>query len=269
LKRTKRGKAASIPPVVTGNRKGSPPVVARTQAVLALAHRTKEVIADELRQSLFDRSPRVRAAALDVVREKDLSELKEQVLTLLSDPSVIVRDLAVECLGWLHRGEGVRASWLYPLLEDPACVVRIEAIESLAIIGDNRALPLLAKKLRDPDPLVRSYAAESVFQLGGKKYARALELAYQSEQEDLARVGFAAVLFALGDAKQLLILLDLLSAEDYRVRCAAANTLSEAELNSDQRQAAFKAVLRASRAALGRADKSTMERVKRELAERN
>jgi HEAT repeat protein len=150
-------------------------------------------------------------------------------------------------------------------LQDPFPLVRIETLESLAQIGDKNALHLIAERLHDDDALVRAYAARSIAQLDGGKYRTAIEQALRAEQDDNARVGFADALFALGDAEQLPVLLEFLSSADYRVRCAAANALSAAALTPSQRQAALAEVSRAASAALAAADRSTMERVEKEL----
>ena len=240
-------------------------VVSRVRVVMSLADGDKGQLAQSVSKYLADRSPRVRAAALDVVKAEDLQEMNEQVLNLLSDRSRTVRYSAVECLGSLHEGEAVTASWLYPLLQDPFHLVRIETLESLARIGDKKALPRIAERLQDDDALVRAYAARSIAELDGGKFRTAIERALKAEQDDNAKVGFADALFALGDAEQLPVLLEFLSSADYHVRCAAANALSAAELTPSQRQAALAGVSHAASAALVKADRSTMERVEKEL----
>ena len=234
---------------------------------MSLADGDKGQLAQSVSKYLADRSPRVRAAALDVVKAEDLQEMNEQVLNLLSDRSRTVRYSAVECLGSLHEGEAVTASWLYPLLQDPFHLVRIETLESLARIGDRKALPLIADRLQDDDALVRAYAARSIAELDGRKYLTAIERALEGEQDENAQVGFADALFALGDESQLAVLLKFLSSTDYHVRCASANALSVADLTPEQLQSALEAVSHAARNALFRADRSTMERVEKELRE--
>ena len=240
-------------------------VVGRVRMVMSLANGDRSLLAHAVSKYLADRSPRVRVAALEVVKAADLRGMNKQVLNLLSDKSRTVRSSAVECLGSLHEGEAMGASWLYPLLQDSFHLVRIETLESLAQIGDKKALPLIAERLQDDDALVRAYAARSIAQLGGGKYFTAIERALKAEEDDNARVGFADALFALGDAEQLAVLLGFLSSANYRVRCAAANALSVAELTPSQRQAALAGVSHAARAALAAADRSTMKRVEKEL----
>jgi HEAT repeat protein len=247
------------------NRRTKLGVVARIKAVMSLPTADKTAVVVAVRGYLADRSPRVRSAALDVVKKEDLRELDQQVVMSLSDRNSSVRYSAVECLGSLHKEESVVASWLYPLLEDASFLVRIATLESLDQIGDNNALPMIATKLHDENALVRAYAAGAIGQLDGKNYVTEIERALETETDDNARVGFADALFLMGDERQFSELLKLLSSSDYRVRCASANALSAAELNPAQVQSAIEAVSHAALNALFRADRLTMERVRKEL----
>jgi hypothetical protein len=249
------------------NRKARLGVVDRTKAVMSLPMGEKAAIGEAVREYLADRSPRVRSAALDVIKDENLHELEPQVVLSLSDRSSSVRYSAVECLGSFHEEKSVAATWLYPLLDDPSFLVRIATLESLDQIGDKNALPLIAPKLHDEDALVRAYAAGAIAQLDGKKYASEIERALETETDDNARVGFADALFLMGDQKQFAELLKLLSSSDYRVRSASANALSAAELTPAQVRSALEAVSHAARNALFRADRLTMERVEKELRE--
>lgn len=249
------------------NRRARLGVVDRTKAVMSLPMGEKAAIGETVREYLADRSPRVRSAALDVIKDENLRELEPQVVLSLSDRSSSVRYSAVECLGSFHEEESVAATWLYPLLDDPSSLVRIATLESLDQIGDKKALPLIAPKLHDEDALVRAYAAGAIAQLDGKKYASEIERALETETDDNARVGFADALFLMGDQKQFSELLKLLSSSDYRVRSASANALSAADLTPAQVRSAIEAVSHAARNALFRADRLTTERVEKELRE--
>jgi HEAT repeat protein len=214
-----------------------------------------------LSRHLSDRSPKVTWLALEKVRSENLRELEFKVRGLLSDRSRLVRDSAVECLGTLYEDEGIEASWLYPLLEDSYFLVRIETLESLAQIGDKSALPLIAKKLEDVDPLVRSYAATAIEDLDGDEYVHAIRSALSIEKEERAKIGYASALYYFGDANQFQVLLGFLTSSNYLVRCAAANTISIFKLESDELNAAIKAVNHARKNFLYRGDQSTMETV--------
>ncbi|HEX4321231.1 MAG TPA: HEAT repeat domain-containing protein [Acidobacteriaceae bacterium] len=245
--------------------KARPTAKERELAVKSLGLDDKSQLINSLKRYLSDRSPYVRATALDVIRDQTLQELESQVLVLLSDRSKAVRYSATDCVGFLHADEGISATWLYPLLDDPDDMVRIEAIESLSQIDDQSALPLIARMLKDEAPLVRSYAATAIEDLDGAEFVQAIKNAMQVEADDRAKVGFAGALFYFGDASQFLVLLQLLSSPDYTTRCAAANTISSNKLTSEQMQLAFVALGHALHHPIARADQTTMERVLKDL----
>jgi HEAT repeat protein len=242
-----------------------PTVIERVSAVMSLAEIDNKDIASEVKRYLADQSPTVRAAAIEIVRKKNLHDFEKYILALLSDKNHAVRYSAAECIGAFHEDEGIAATWLYPLLQDPNELVRIETLESLERIGDKKAVPLMVKRIDDDRPLVRSYAARFVADLGGKQYLQTLVKRKTKEKDDVARVGLAYALFSLGDSTQLSVLLELLSSANYTVRCAAANSLSALKFTPAQRQAVLAALAQAAQNALAVADRSTMERVEKEL----
>lgn len=245
-----------------------PSVASRVRMIATLAEGDEAQLARSVGRYLSDRSPRVRVAALDAVREGELRQMDTEVRNLLKDKSRSVRSSAVECLGALHEGDAVAASWLYPLLRDPFYLVRIETLESLVQIGDRAALPLIVEKLNDDNALVRAYAARSIADLHGSKFVTAIERASKVEGDERAKVGFSYALFALGEESQLPRLLKFLASADYHVRCAAANSLSAADLTPVQLRAVLEALSYAALHALAVADRSTIERVEKELREK-
>jgi HEAT repeat protein len=244
-----------------------PTVIERVSTVMSFAEIDQENLASEVKRYLADQSPTVRAASIEIVRKKNLHDFEPDVLALLSDKNHAVRYTAAECLGALHEDEGISASWLYPLLQDPNELVRIETLESLGRIGDKKAAPLIVKRLEDDRPLVRSYAARFVADLGGKKYLPELAKRKTLEKDDVAKVGLAYALFTLGESEQLSVLLELLSSANYAVRCASANSLSALDFTPAQHEAVLSALSYAAQNALAVADRSTMERVEKELRE--
>lgn len=244
-----------------------PTVIERVSTVMSFDEVDQKDLAGEVKRYLADQSPTVRAASIEIVRKKNLHDFEPDVLALLSDKNHAVRYTAAECLGALHEDEGIAASWLYPLLQDRNELVRIETLESLGRIGDKKAVPLIVKRLDDDRPLVRSYAARFVADLGGKQYLPALVKRKTQEEDDVARVGLAYALFSLGDLTELSVLLELLSSDNYTVRCASANSLSSLNFTPAQGRTVLAAVSHAAHNALAVADRSTMERVEKELRE--
>ena len=212
-----------------------------------------------------DRSPAVRIAALDLVRETQSIELQEDVRPLLLDEHHMVRFSAVECLGEVYEGSKLRASWLDALAKDSECLVRIETLEAWTKIGDRGALPMIALLLEDEHPLVRSYAAGSISGLSGSHYVESMRVKATLESDESAMVGLASALFDFGDSEYLDVLFSLLHSEVYQVRCAAANSIGAAKLSRQERVRALQAVQYARKNYLFRADQSTMERVEQEF----
>jgi|GEM_PF-3337383 len=245
--------------------KTRPTVVDRATAIRAVPKNDRNLLIRAVRSYLKDRSPRIRWAALDVVRDEALSELEEEVRSLLSDKSGGVRSGAIECIGDFHGGETIEVPWLYTFLQDPDDLVRVETLESLAYIGDKKALPHMIECLGDDYYLVRSYAAISIAELGGKKFRKQIESASKVEEAENAKPWFARALFLLGDHRQFQKLLDCLSSASPTSRCASANALVDLPLSPDQLQSAIETVAYAAQNSLANSDRSTMERVEKEL----
>lgn len=77
--------------------------------------------------------------------------------------------MAATGLGDLLQGKSSPPE-LIGRLQDPDELVRIEAAESLGVIGDKKALPDLWKALTDSSSLVRSYIAGAIGELGSRRY---------------------------------------------------------------------------------------------------
>lgn len=210
----------------------------------------------QLLEQLRAKKPLVRAGALEALAESDDPEAVASIIGALDDPSPTVRATAAECLGGMGRKEGVKPLLgklsdrsvevrlraveslgallsggrcpraLIRSLRDPNELVRIEAAESLGAVGDRKALPSLWKALDDRSPLVRSYIAGAIGSVGGERDVARLEERLRRERSDTARLGFYQALHMLGRRGVLKDLLELLRSDDYRVRCAAANILS-------------------------------------------
>jgi HEAT repeat protein len=244
-----------------------PTVQERVDSLVALQAEDKDQLALQLRPFLQDRSSRVRSVAIQWVIKHDLRKLEDEIFGLLADKASLIRNQAIECLGNLYEGKKIRATWLYPFLHDSAWLVRVETLESLDQIGDKSSLPLISEKLNDEHPIVRSYAAIAIADLGGKRYLAKLRHSLEIERTDRAKVGLVDALFTLGDTSQFPLLIELLSSSDYQTRCASAHSLSELDLDLQQHQIALKAVSHAAKNYLYRGDQTTMETVEKQLLE--
>jgi HEAT repeat protein len=140
--------------------------------------------------------------------------------------------------------------------------------ESLGCIGDRRALPALWRAINDTSSLVRCYVAEAIGKLGSKKDVKKLEKALRHETSDAARIGFYQALYVQGQRDVLQPMLMLLQSNDYRVRCATANTLSEIIANKSDSLLALRTLRTALKQELTVAAKSSIRAAIRSLGRR-
>lgn len=70
-------------------------------------------------------------------------------------------------------GHPAVAKWIIPMLEDPAAIVRIQAVNSCAVLGLRSAVPDLRARLEDPVLWVRLRAQEALEQLAPPQDASA------------------------------------------------------------------------------------------------
>jgi HEAT repeat protein len=214
-----------------------------------------------LNQLLADPSPTIRGQAVLLVAEHRLVEALPVIVGLLGDKSGEVRYDAAECVGVLQKDTGAAYPALRSLLLDESPLLRIQAAENLALIGDKGALPKIARLLSDRDPVVRLYAASAIAHLHGSMYAKHVERALRAEKQELAQVGLLEASFLFGRRDALAQLFGLLASHDYHVRCAAANTLEFLRLRHSERALVIDALRRAARKPLVFADASTVKRV--------
>jgi HEAT repeat protein len=133
--------------------------------------------------------------------------------------------------------------------------VRVQAAESLGLIGDHTAVRGLWMALKDRSGLVRGYAASAIGDLATKRDVRKLRRALARERSPRAKVGYYAALHKLGDREAISRLIELTRDADYRVRCAAANNLGRlASRRTDAETAseALRAAMREERTAAAR-----------------
>jgi len=146
------------------------------------------------------------------------------VAQLGAKPSEKRREAAAE-MGVIFARAGESPPALIQALRDRSDLVRVEAAESLGLIGDQRARRALWRALRDRSGLVRSYVASAIGVIGNKRDLAKLQRALARERSPVAKVGFYEALHRLGGHDAITRLIELTRAGDYRVRCAAANTL--------------------------------------------
>jgi HEAT repeat protein len=230
------------------------------QRLAALTNEEKSPSADVLGPALRDPNPAVRSKAVQLVAQGDVDALLPVVEELLSDADEKVRIDAVACLGSFAGVPRSARDKMLALLKDGSFLVRIETLESLALLHEYDALPAIAEFLSDGNALVRAYAARSIAALDGTSYISAIENTLRLEKQEVARSGLLEALFLLGQEGAFKPLLELLLSDDYRVRCAVANTLAEISMNRNQLELALAALRQAQQHAIAVADFSTVKR---------
>lgn len=229
----------------------------RIELLQRTAGRDKRKFFRLLTRAFSDRSPRVRDKAVLLVIEHKLKDAAQLVEPLLYDNNEDVRYDAAECIGILQRGRKSSPPGLRDLLWDTSAAVRAQALESLALLEDQGALPKVVRLLADEDPVVRSYAASTVGTLSGFSYLKNVRRGLIREKHELARVGFYEALFLLGKREVLPEMLMLLQSSDYHVRCSVANTLKVMPLRAPEVELAIAALAAANRKPRAVADETT------------
>jgi HEAT repeat protein len=254
-------------------RKAAPPgkrqtVAQEVEALKRAAKRDKRKLLKLMPGALRHRSPKVRDCAVLLATKLHLKEAVHLVEPLLRDNNEGVRYDSAECVGILERGRKSSPAGLLNLLQDSSALVRAQALESLALLEDRKALPKIVQLLSDREPVVRSYAATTIGELNGTAFLRNIQSGLATERIELARVGFYEALFSLGYRKTLPDMLMLLQSSNYHVRCAAANALESMPLDAGEVELASGALRAASLKPLFRADETTTSRVLKTLKSR-
>lgn len=171
-----------------------------------------------------DESPNCSALEeVELLRPEEAGALK-RILTLSTDPDEEVRMRAIERFVEFPKADvhdrAVQA------LQDTDQFVRIEALESLGFWADKSDYKSIVKRVDDDEELVRCAAADALGNIGNTDALRILELRSVSGAER-ERVSIFAAIRRIDPSNQkaLWSLLDLLRSSDYRVRCAAANSV--------------------------------------------
>lgn len=118
-------------------------------------------------QLLGEHDPRVRAAMLAIAAEFDTPSAVAICRGALEDPAPRVRMAA--CEAWRKRGGPEAVSLLAArVAADADLDVRLEALRELGSLGDEAAVPALARALEDPDPAVQYRAVLALKEVSGR-----------------------------------------------------------------------------------------------------
>jgi HEAT repeat protein len=208
-------------------------VAERVKKLDSLKKSTSSELRCALNKALKDRSPTVRGVAVEIIGDEELNEMLADVLSMLKDSDSEVRVLAIESIGKLTDGK-LYADDIVKLLKDKSELVRISAAEILGEIENTATLDELEAALNDKSSLVRSYAAEAIGSIGQPESVKILQKYLSDEDDERAKVGLYVGLYKLDKKDFLANLINLLGSENYRIRCAVANSLSILNLSSEE-----------------------------------
>ena len=242
-----------------------PNTIERIERLKAKAAGDADVFLRALTVAARDPSPNVRSFVMSELEKAELHAGLSLAEAGLKDKSLRVRGEAAVCVGTLLGQTGVLHPGLRLLLEDPYWVIRDDAQESLGWIGDRGALPQIARLLEDDEPVVRSHCATVLADLGGKTYKKLLKARLIVETAEHPQAGLLTALINLGERALLPRLLGYLKSGEYLVRCATANYLEHIDLTASEKLLAMRALRRAAREPITRADQSSAQCVLQSL----
>lgn len=215
--------------------------LARSEKHSRTDKRLQQNAIDLLRHRDSDR----RIAAIDALAASSTQEALGLIMKAFLDRSWKVRMRAAERAAPLLSGQKAPRQFMR-LLRDPHELVRVQAVESLADLGDARVIRQLKRSLSDASPLVRSFAASTIGALGTTEDKKILQRRLKNELDDTARLGLLAALYSLNDDQALDGLINLLESNDFEVRSGSAATLVRSvaeQKNVNQIRAAVQAAL--------------------------
>lgn len=209
---------------------------------------------------LQESDARLRAAATDLLILDPVPEAVAPLGRVLADPDPRVRKGAALALGEMGRlpsgasGEGLQgraAAQLLGRLDDPQSDVRIAVIDSLARLGDARAVLPLVAKTQDSEPEVRVAVVRALGVLGDARASGALLLAARDRDPMVVSQAVQALgwLADPGVVPSLVVLSEELTAVAAR-RAALVSLAWLGRLPSPQQRAAIERLV----AALGDPD---------------
>lgn len=161
------------------------------------------------------------------------------LLKRLASKDPVDRCDAVEALGQYPHPRVPRALY-HVLLFDPSDLARCTAAEQIGYIGKASSLPFLLAALADTSWLVRGWAASAIGEIGVAQYRtlntkHILEEVLRCESHAFVLLNVSCALHQLGEKQYFPRIVSFLSHRSYRVRCAAANVLSEVIDNDNKR----------------------------------
>ncbi len=149
----------------------------------------------------------------------------DSIRTYLGDERPAVRARAAKTLGRMQNTD--HTAFLVPVLNDTDATVRGAVCFALGQIGDDRAAPSLAARLRrETDPKLLREGLKALGKMGGPA-ASAGSAAYLKNEDPLTRAEACYALGRMEDSTQTVQLVALLTDESDEVRAAAAYAIEK------------------------------------------
>jgi len=211
---------------IVGNPASTPAI--RLEAMNTLAALADARTTDILVELGSDAAPAIRGTAMRALARVDPETFTATLSGLETDRDWIVRVAQAGALGGLPDGQGFAR--LSTMADDTDVRVVPAVLAALAATKAPGAAALLRARLRAPDVVVRSAAAQALAQLKVADAAADLRQAYAAAAADTAYTARASILAALAqlDPAGTRPLLDqALKDKDWAVRVRAADLLRE------------------------------------------
>lgn len=157
---------------------------------------------------------------------EDMPIIRDRLISLLSESDWVVRWAAIEPLAWLADEHAVPS--IKRLLDDENWMIRVAAIRALMEIGDQSIVDDLITRIYDEHNIVREAALEALGYLGGTRAMFAIAQILKDE-DPLLRLAAVEALAQIDHKDVIIALIKALKDEDTNVRWSAAYALRDRE----------------------------------------
>jgi HEAT repeat protein len=155
----------------------------------------------DLQRAIESEDPTRQTSAILDLTENERADAWSELVALAKADNPSVRSTALQALGGSRTPRPEVEEVVCAGLEDPEPVVRSDAAEAVERLGLRRCLPRLIEVLEsDEDPTVRADAAEALGSLGAG--AEALRTSVQSDEDEAVRA-FAASSLGLVSTREV------------------------------------------------------------------
>lgn len=144
----------------------------RIKAIDALAASGAPMVTDALMEEAANACPAIKwHAIVGLGGYDDDSRVADALMAALDDPTMYIREAAIEALGKIRAGKAV--DYIGGALLDDHFAIRLKAVRALESIGGEQALLFLKRSAdHDADPFIRDEAAAAARRLSSQQRAK-------------------------------------------------------------------------------------------------